>query len=94
MSGGNPYLLEIFKELMPLYFYDTSVKKLNQDDPKRGERQLDCFLLYILGVVVRDLHAYGFGSHVTVQLPSQEVLPIEALPSAADLLMESAWLYP
>lgn len=78
---------------MPLYFYDSSRKEIDQEHTKKG-RQLDSFLLYVLGVVVRDLHAYGFGSHVTVQLPSQNVLPIEALPSAEELLMESAWLYP
>ena len=79
---------------MPLYLYDAISKGTDQEVPKRVGRQLDSFLLYILGVVMRDLHTFGFGSLVTIQLPSQKVLSIEELPSASDLLMQSAWINP
>ncbi len=83
-KARNPFLTDVFKILYPLWLSDSQT---------RGPLQsvMDGFLLYIFGVVVRDMRCQGIGgvghgTGVPVQLAN--------VPPAIVILTESVHRYP
>ena len=83
-SVRNPYLSEIFSDLLPLYEeYNSALFLEPQSSPK-----MDGFLLYLFAVIVRDLRAKDVNYHIPDHRKLME------LPSTEEIFMQSISEYP
>jgi hypothetical protein len=93
-TGKNPYLNDLFRELYPLYV--NSLKNSFANSNESTEWLMDGFLLFIFGVIVRDLRKQGGGPAILHRhqdmLKEEKIL--HAVPSAYDLFLQSLKVYP
>ena len=88
----NPFLLQIYQELIPLYFYD--LKNHSNNTASSSTLQLDGYLLYILGVILQNLLNQGCSFNMDIFTEDDVKIPQEDYPTPITLLIEAVKLEP
>jgi hypothetical protein len=104
-SVQNPFLKDIFDDLYPMYTNTVSSQQQCAADENKvteSEEVMDGHLMYIFGIVVRDLRECGGAGvhHPVHKLTSSasssagSAASLAHVPSAYSLLFESVRMYP
>lgn len=94
-TGQNPFLKDIFEDLYPLYLNTIGVE---EERPEKGKSSanMDGHLMYIFGIVVRDLRLCGGAGvhHPIHRIQSASSSALASVPNAYSILFESVRMYP
>jgi len=110
LQSKNPFLSDIFKDLYPIYAASaTSLPTKNTNTGQNSTQsnhhscKMDAFLLYMLAIIVRDLHAqqggvlsmqHSIGVYGKSQGKQETAAIAIVMPTAYELLLSSLKAYP